>query len=87
MKESNQVNGQNKKYIIKEEKGHKVIYKALSPQPEPVAVVYPGTEQGRFHIDVRYLGKEFGFKSEEEAIKTAIHLHKKVYVASETVLK
>nr|WP_180272979.1 hypothetical protein [Bacillus pumilus] len=45
MKESNQVNGQNKRYIIKEEKGHKVIYKALSPQTEPVAVVYP--EKGK----------------------------------------
>jgi len=32
-----------------------------------------------FIIDVRYLGKEFGFKSEEEAVGTAIHLHEKVY--------
>ncbi|UXO88772.1 hypothetical protein [Bacillus safensis] len=82
MKESNQVKSQNKRYIIKEEKGHKVIYKALSPQPEPVAVVYPEKGQERFNIDVRYLGKEFGFKSEEEAIGTAILLHEKVYAES-----
>ncbi|MES9681277.1 hypothetical protein [Bacillus safensis] len=79
MKESNQVNGQNKRYIIKEEKGHKVIYRILSPQPIPVAVVYLEKGQGRFNIDVRYVPKEFGFKSEEEAIVTAIHLHEKVY--------
>lgn len=86
MKES-QVNGQNKRYIIKEEKGHKVIYKALSSQPEPVAVVYPEKGQERFNIDVRYLGKELGFKNEEEAIATAIHLHEKVYVALDEILK
>ena len=87
MKESNQVNVQNKRYIIKEEKGHKVIYKPLSPQPEPVAVVYPEKGQERYIIDVRYLGKEFGFKSEEEAIGTAIHLHEKVYAALVSRLK
>ncbi|MBU8607799.1 hypothetical protein [Bacillus pumilus] len=87
MKESNQVKGQNKRYIIKEEKGHKVIYKALSPQPEPVAAVYPEKGQEGINIDVRYLGKEFGFKNEKEAIATAIHLHEKVYVALEEVFK
>lgn len=87
MKESNQVKSQNKRYLIKEEKGHKVIYKSLSPQPEPVAVVYPEKGQERFNIDVRYLGKEYGFKNEEEAIETAIHLHEKVYAALEEVFK
>ncbi|MFP7265819.1 hypothetical protein [Bacillus altitudinis] len=87
MKELNQVKGQNERYLIKEEKGHKVIYKALSPKPEPVAVVYPEKGEERFNIDVRYLGEELGFKNEEEAIATAIHLHEKVYAALEEVLK
>ncbi|AVM24291.1 hypothetical protein [Bacillus pumilus] len=86
MKKYNQKKSQNEGYSIQEETSYKVIYRVHSAAPEPIAVIYPGTEQGRFNIDVRYLGKEFGFKS-EEAIRTAIHLHEKIYVALETVLK
>ncbi|MGE6627807.1 hypothetical protein [Bacillus pumilus] len=85
--ESNHKLRKNEEYSIQEETSYKVIYRVHSAAPEPIAVIYPGTEQGRFNIDVRFLGKEFGFKNEEEAIATAIHLHEKVYVASETVLK
>ncbi|MFE5473853.1 hypothetical protein [Bacillus safensis] len=86
-KETKQSLNRNEKYSILEETGYKVIYRNLSAEPIPIAVIYSGTEQGRFNIDVRYLGKELGFKNEEEAIATAIHLHEKVYVASEEVLK
>ncbi|MEY8695956.1 hypothetical protein AB9M90_15465 [Bacillus safensis] len=79
--ESNHKLRKNEEYSILEETGYKVIYRILSAEPTPIAVIYPGTEQGRFNIDVRYLGKEFGFKSEEEAIGTAILLHEKVYAA------
>lgn len=77
----------NTEYRIQEETGYKVIYRILSAEPIPIAVIYPGTEQGRFNIDVRYVGKEFGFKNEEEAIATAINLHEKIYVTLEEVLK
>ncbi|MBU8573741.1 hypothetical protein [Bacillus pumilus] len=87
MKKYNQKKSQNEEYSIQEEIGYKVVHRILSAEPTPIAVVYPGTEQGRYNIDVRYLGKEFGFKNEEEAIGTAIQLHEKVYAALETVLK
>ncbi|MFP3418055.1 hypothetical protein R0K30_02200 [Bacillus sp. SIMBA_154] len=87
MKKYNQKKSQNEEYSIQEETGYKVIYRVHSAAPEPIAVIYPGKEQGRFNIDVRNLGKEFGFKSEEEAIGTAIHLHEKVYAALVSRLK
>ncbi|MEK4790470.1 hypothetical protein [Bacillus sp. FSL K6-2971] len=87
MRKTKQKLNRNDEYSILEETGYKVIHRILSAEPIPIAVIYHGTEQGRFNIDVRYLGKEFGFKSEEEAIRTAIHLHEKVYVALEEVLK
>ncbi|MCP9283623.1 MULTISPECIES: hypothetical protein [Bacillus] len=87
MNKYNQKKSQNEEYCIQEETGYKVIYRVHSAAPEPVAVIYPGKEQGRFNIDVRYLGKEYGFKNEEEAIASAIYLHEKVYVALDEILK